>query len=216
MNEVTTILFEPERVLLLPEAAEALKESGEDPNLFLGRHVTGDWGELRSEEVTANFIALAIGGELFSRYRTARGKQLVMATEADRSRTYIYLEDRTSEGETMEKSGVSTDMLFGSFTSAVGLALGEMLLLTGRPEKLGECLASIEATAYATLLSSCASPEGAPVVKSLSSAALRVVKVWHEDFDGYDGLGKAIETLQDVLESMGIEYVPPDDAPQEE
>lgn len=216
MNEVTTILFEPERVLLLPEAAEALQESGEDPHAFLGRHVTGDWGELGSDEVGANFIALAVGGELLSRYRTAQGKQLVIATEADRSRTYIYLQDGPSEGETMEKGGVSTEMLFGSFTSAVGLALGEMLRLTGKPEKLGECLASIEATAYATLLSSSPSPGGVPVVKSLSSAALQVVKVWHEDFNGYDGLGKAIEVLQDVLLSMGIEYFPPDDTQQGE
>src|ERR1700760_2774239 len=185
MDEVTTILFEPERVLLLPEAAEALKESGEDPHAFLGRHVTGDWGDLRSEEVVANFIALAIGGELFSRYRTIRGKQLVIATEADRSRTYIYLEDSPSKGETMEKGGVSPDMLFGSFTSAVGLALGEMLLLTGRPGKLGECLASCEPPASAPLLSPSPGPEGAPVDRSLSSAALQVVKVWHEDFNGY-------------------------------
>jgi len=216
MDEVTTILFEPERVLLLPEAAEALQESGEDPHAFLGRHVTGDWGDLRSEEVAANFIALAVGGELFSRYRTARGYGLVVATEADRSRTYIYLEDRPSEGETMGKGGVSPDMLFGSFTSAVGLALGEMLLLTGKPGGLGECLASIEATAYATLLSSSPSSEGVPVGKSLSSAALQVVKVWHEDFNGYDGLGKAIEALQDVLLSMGIEYIPPPETQQEE
>lgn len=210
MDDVTTILFESERVLLLPDAALALKESGEDPNLFLGRHVTGDWGELGSDEVGANFIALAVGGEIFSRYRTAGGKQLVIATEADRSRTYIYLQDGPTEGETIEKGEVSTEMLFGSFTSAVGLALGEMLRLTGKPEKLGECLASIEATAYAALLSSSPSPEGAPVVKSLSSAAFQVVKVWHEDFDGYDSLGKAIEGLQDALESMGIQYFPSD------
>lgn len=215
MDEVTTILFEPRRVLLLPEAAAALKESGEDPHAFLGRHVTGDWGELGSEEIAANFLALAGGGELFSRYQTLRGRQLVIATEADRSRTYIYLHDRDPEGETMETSGVDPDMLFGSFTSAVGLALGEMLLLAGKPGRLGECLASVEATAYATLLSSSPGLGGAPAGKSLSSAALQVVKTWHEDFDGYQSFGKAVEELREALLSMGIEYIPPETGQEE-
>jgi hypothetical protein len=202
MDEVTAILFEPARVLLFPEAAEALKESGEDPYLFLGRHVTGDWGNLSGKETVENFFALASGGEILSRYYTGGGKVLCVATEGDRSKTYLFLK---GEEDSMGTDDREPEPIFGSFTSAAGLALGEMLALTGRPERLGECLASIEATAYATLLSS-GIEGGAVGGKSLGSAALRVVRVWHEETDNLASLGDAIEALQDVLELMGIRY----------
>ena len=207
---LTTILFDPGHVHLLPEAAEALKESGEELQLYLSRHVTGDWGELSREEMAANTLALAIGGELLSCYRTSAGTSLQVMTEADRSATYMYLHDRQTERIVMEKSRVDPDMLLGSFTSAVGLALGEILLLTGRPERLCECLASIEVTAYATLLSVSADGAGGPSGRSLSSAALRVVRVWHEKTENLADLGDAIQALQDVLELMGVRYVAAD------
>jgi hypothetical protein len=45
-----------------------------------------------------------------------------------------------------------------SFTSAVGLALGELLLLTGRPEELLEHVRSIHIAAQGTILSSGLAP----------------------------------------------------------
>jgi hypothetical protein len=207
---LTSILFDLGHVHLLPEAAEALKESGEEPQLYLSRHVTGDWGELSREAMAANTLALAIGGELLSCYRTSAGTSLRIMTEADHSATYIYVHDRQTERSAVEKSRVDPDMLFGSFTSAVGLALGEMLLLTGRPERLGECLASIEATAYATLLSVSTNEASGPSGKSLSSAALRVVRVWHEKTENLADLGDAVQALQEVLELMGVRYVATD------
>jgi hypothetical protein len=107
----------------------------------------------------------------------------------------------------MEKRAIEPDMVFGSFASAVGLALGELLLLAGRPGCLGECLASIEVTAYATILSLDTSGVSGPRGRSLSSAALRVVRVWHEEDGDRSSLGTAIEALQDVLELMGVRYV---------
>jgi hypothetical protein len=207
---LTPILFDLGCVHLLPEAAEALKESGEEAEPYLSRHVTGDWGELSREEVAANTLALAIGGELLSCYLTSAGTSLRIMTEADRSATYIYLHDRQTERREAEKSGVDPDMVFGSFASAVGLALGDILLLTRRPERLGECLASIEVTVYATLLSVSAEIAGGPSARSLSSAALRVVREWHEKTENLADLGDAIQALQDVLELMGVRYVAAD------
>jgi hypothetical protein len=42
--------------------------------------------------------------------------------------------------------------LFASLTSAIGLALGELLLALETPENLGQCLHSIGIAAQATLL----------------------------------------------------------------
>jgi hypothetical protein len=207
---LSKILFELGHVSILPEAAAVLTESGEEAKLFLDRHATADWGGIASAERTANTLALAIGGELLSRYETSLGAALSVMTAADRSGTYIYLDDRQPEGDAMEKNGVDPEMLFGSFTSATGLALGEILLLTERPERLGECLASIEATAYATLLCVNAKGSGSPSGRSLSSAALQAVRVWHERTENLTDLGEAIQALQDTLELMGVRYVPTD------
>lgn len=54
----------------------------------------------------------------------------------------------------MQKDERDSDLVFGSFTSAVGLALGELLLFAGRPEALRECLVLIETAARGTLLAS--------------------------------------------------------------
>jgi hypothetical protein len=45
-----------------------------------------------------------------------------------------------------------------SFTSAVGLALGELLLLSGKPEELLEHLQAIHIAAQGTILSSGLAP----------------------------------------------------------
>ena len=106
----------------------------------------------------------------------------------------------------MEEKGREPEALFGSFTSAVGLALGEMLLLTGKGERFGECLAAIETATLGTLLSSGFQSDGAsaPSPRSLTRAALRVVVTWHEDTSGLSGIAEAIAALQDVLEGMGV------------
>jgi hypothetical protein len=118
----------------------------------------------------------------------------------------------TAAVEGDDGQGASSESLFASFTGAVGLALGELLLVLGKTEDLGWCLRSIGITAQATLLSSDLQPRGAsmprPSCQSLAGAALRVVRTWHEDIEDLSGLGEAIALLQDVLEAMGVRYVP--------
>jgi hypothetical protein len=199
---LTANLFELGSVSVSPEAENALKESGETLKTYLDRHVAGDWGELSDTDMAANTLALVIGGELISCYPLSSGAKLWVLTEANQIRTHLYLYDKPQEEDVMKKLGVKPDMVFGSFTSAVGLALGEMLLLGERPERLGTCLASIEATAYATLLS--VGRYGGPRGRSLSSAALAVVRAWREERE----LGDALKVLAEALEAVGVRFVP--------
>ncbi len=90
---LTRMLFELGRVVATPGALEALTESGEAPLLYLARHVTGDWGEMRQEDKAANTLALITGERLMSSYRTSRGTKLWVITEADRSSTCLLLPD---------------------------------------------------------------------------------------------------------------------------
>jgi hypothetical protein len=112
--------------------------------------------------------------------------------------------------------------LFANFTTAVGLALGELLLLSGRPDDLEESIRSILLSARATLMASeLRWREGAPAKggKSLASAALAVVRTWHENTKDLAALGDAIAALQDVLETLGVRYVartPEQDTPEME
>lgn len=91
MFMLTRILFELGKVVATPGALAALKESGEDPHLYLGRHVTGDWGEVSPKDKAANNFALVSGERLLSSYLTYRGTRLWIITEADRSSTCILL-----------------------------------------------------------------------------------------------------------------------------
>lgn len=85
------MLFKLGRVVATPGALRLLEKSGEAPFLFLGRHVTGDWGELCRKDRAANTLALVTGERIFSSYRTAKGAKLWIITEADRSSTCLLL-----------------------------------------------------------------------------------------------------------------------------
>jgi hypothetical protein len=88
---LTRMLFNLGQVVATPGALHVLEESGEDPHLYLGRHVTGDWGELSCEDKAANTLALITGERILSSYRTSRGAKLWVITEADRSSTCLLL-----------------------------------------------------------------------------------------------------------------------------
>jgi len=90
---LTRMLFELGHVVATPGALAVLEESGEEPYLYLGRHVTGDWGELAHEDTAANTLALVTGERLMSSYRTSLGAKLWVVTEADRSSTCLLLPD---------------------------------------------------------------------------------------------------------------------------
>jgi hypothetical protein len=59
---------------------------------LVGRHTSGDWGDLGQEDKAANEEALVTGARIFSAYGTGDG-ELWVITEADRSTTTILRPD---------------------------------------------------------------------------------------------------------------------------
>ena len=79
------------RVVATVGALGALVDAGHAPREFILRHVCGDWGELDTEDQTANEEALQLGLRIFSAYRTSDGVKIWVITEADRSATTVLL-----------------------------------------------------------------------------------------------------------------------------
>ena len=69
----------------------ALDRSGEVAGSFLGRHVSGDWGDLSEDDRLANVDALANDARILSAYVTAAGERFWIITEADREYTTLLL-----------------------------------------------------------------------------------------------------------------------------
>jgi len=91
--EMPRAKFQLGQVVATPGALEALQESGQSPDFFLRKHITGDWGIVDREDWAANDQALVDGSRLLSAYRTLKGKKLWIITEADRSSTCVLRPD---------------------------------------------------------------------------------------------------------------------------
>jgi hypothetical protein len=91
MEETDMNKFTLGQILATPGALAALEESGQSPDIFLARHVRGDWGGVSAEDKCANDEALVSGERILSAYRTLKGEKLWIITEADRSATTILL-----------------------------------------------------------------------------------------------------------------------------
>jgi hypothetical protein len=57
----------------------------------LGRHASGDWGEVDAEDWQSNQLALEQGERLLSTYRSAAGVKFWIISEPDRSVTTVLL-----------------------------------------------------------------------------------------------------------------------------
>ena len=79
------------RVLATPGVLLALEKAGQQPQEFLDRHASGDWGEVDSHDAEENEISLHSGLRLLSSYTTGAGDRLWIITEADRSATTLLL-----------------------------------------------------------------------------------------------------------------------------
>ena len=90
MNEIKG-LFPLGLLMATPGALAALAGAGQNPLVFIARHVTGDWGDLPPEDVAENQRSLMVGSRLFSAYTLADGTRMWIITEHDRSATTMLL-----------------------------------------------------------------------------------------------------------------------------
>src|SRR4051794_28614924 len=75
--------FHPGQIVATPGALEAIRASGQSPEVFLGAHLEGYWGgELGEEDRRLNDEALIDGSRLLSAYSTLRGERLWVISEA--------------------------------------------------------------------------------------------------------------------------------------
>lgn len=76
--------FHPGQVVATPGALDAIRASGQTPEVFLGAHLEGHWGgDLCEEDRRLNNEALVDGSRLLSAYKTLRGEKLWVITEAE-------------------------------------------------------------------------------------------------------------------------------------
>jgi len=74
-----------------PGALEAIERAGQEPGFFLSKHVQGDWGTMCADDKQLNEDALSNGDRIHSAYKTLKGEDIWIITEADRSTTTILL-----------------------------------------------------------------------------------------------------------------------------
>lgn len=83
-------LFHPGDVLATADALRAMEFNEVTPQLLLGRHVSGDWGELPARERRRNDLrALAENGHIVSRFRLSDGEIVLVATDLSKADTLI-------------------------------------------------------------------------------------------------------------------------------
>ena len=81
------------QIVATPGALQLLAKHQADPCDYLLRHVTGDFGSIPPEDLTANKAAVLHGFRVLSSYVIDRDQKLWIITEADRSATTLLLPD---------------------------------------------------------------------------------------------------------------------------
>lgn len=81
------------RLLATPGALRALDEAGVGVFVYVGRHQSGDWGDLSPGDRRANENALECDERLVSAYVLPNGVKVWIITEADRASTTVLLPD---------------------------------------------------------------------------------------------------------------------------
>jgi hypothetical protein len=77
------------RFFVTPAALDAL--SAREMAVALGRHLSGDWGDLCPGDVEENELSVREGYRILSAYHSETGAKFWIITEADRSATTILL-----------------------------------------------------------------------------------------------------------------------------
>ncbi len=76
---------------LVATSHAASRLSPDEVALAIGRHASGDWGEVCEEDLASNEVALVQGLRLLSVYTTSSGIKFWITTEWDRSITTVLL-----------------------------------------------------------------------------------------------------------------------------
>ena len=79
------------KIVATPGALDALAAAGNNPLAYIRRHVTGDWGDLETEDANENEYSVARFLRILSSYHLDDGTRLWIITEADRSATTLLL-----------------------------------------------------------------------------------------------------------------------------
>lgn len=84
------ILFHPGDVMATADALRAMEFNEVTPQLLLGRHVSGDWGELPARERRKNELrTLTEDGHVISRFRLSDGEIVLVTTNLNKADTLI-------------------------------------------------------------------------------------------------------------------------------
>lgn len=84
------VLFHPGDVLATADALRAMEFNEVTPQLLLGRHVSGDWGELPARERRRNELrTLMEDGHIVSRFRLSDGEIVLVTTNLNAADTLI-------------------------------------------------------------------------------------------------------------------------------
>lgn len=99
--------FEFGAVVATPASLDLLHQHGINPLLLLSRHVTGDWGDLCSDDAAANDDAVRTGARVLSSYRINARDNVWIITEA--------VSDCDNQGDTLAvPKRLATTMLLPS------------------------------------------------------------------------------------------------------
>jgi hypothetical protein len=79
-------------VAITPAALQAMEESGQEWDFFIGLHFEGVSSD---DDYQNNEEARHRGGVIMNRYRTLKGKELLVITEPDASRTVLRLPEES-------------------------------------------------------------------------------------------------------------------------
>ena len=83
-------LFELGQVVATPGALAQCERHSINPLLLIGRHIGGDWGDLREDDVAANVHAIQHDLRVLSAYSVGDTKMYVI-TEWNRSVTTLLM-----------------------------------------------------------------------------------------------------------------------------
>ena len=84
-------LFQPGQIRATPAAVRAMQQTAADPEDYLRRHFSGNWGIVTTKDRRANDSGVREGRPIISAYRLNDGNQVLIITEGDRSATTILL-----------------------------------------------------------------------------------------------------------------------------